>query len=345
MKRLVNLVFLIILVVLPVYPQTTLWEDSFNNPEPGWVLEGNWAFESAILVLNYYPVIINYDFSAITPEICIPENPSDLILSQFIETYPTSVTTEACEISVIAGGAEEIIWNFQLSEGNWGIEGGEDISFSLAAFSGENIKLRFRSWGPTTDAWWDWSIYRINITSFFDHDLSAIAIEGPNQVNPDETNTWQVLVKNMGLLPQTGFSVWMVSAKTGEKTGSQVFTGNLDPGDTAFLGFEWSFGSAHNTCLYGKVTAEADEFQRNNCTHGHFLRVEPDIEYQVLLWDNDNGIETIYNPETGVPEQPDAAFVKALNLAGINFEQVNILPVNLGAYDIIIATMGCYCLS
>jgi hypothetical protein len=345
MKRLLYLIFLVVLPVNPMLAQTTIWEENFNAPKPGWEIEGNWAFESGILIFNYFPIINNYDFSAVSPEIVLTENAPELTVNQFIETYLSSVTSEACEISVIFDGSEEVIWFFQLSEGDWGIEGGEVISFSLAQFAGKTIRIKFRTWGPTTDAWWDWSVYSMKITSVFNRDLSAIDLIGTSNVSPDVTNTWQVQVKNLGLQPQIGFNVGLYSLKTGEELGSQLFIDILEPGDSAFVSFEWTFGSPQNTCLYGKLMSEEDEFQQNNITRSHFLRIEPDFEYQVLLWDNDNGIETIYNPETGALEQPDKAFSDALTCAGINFECVNSLPENLGGYDIIIATLGCYCLS
>ena len=345
MKRALYLIFLVVLPVNSILAQTTIWEENFNAPKSGWEIEGNWAFESGILIFNYFPININYDFSAISPEIILPENAPEITVNQFIETYPSSVTSEACEISVIFDGSEEVIWFIELSQGNWGSEGGEEISFSLVQFAGKTIRIKIRTWGPTTDAWWDWSVYSMKITSVFNRDLSASGLTGPSNVSPDATNTWQVQVKNLGLQPQTGFIVELVSFKTGEELGSQLFNDVLEPGDSAFVSFDWTFGSPQNTCLYGKLTSEEDEFNQNNITRSHFLRIEPDFEYQVLLWDNDNGIETIYNPETGALEQPDKAFSDALTCAGINFDYVNSLPENLDGYEIIIATLGCYCLS
>ena len=345
MKRFVYLVYLAVLSEQSIFAQTTVWEETFNNPKQGWEIQGNWAFEPGILVLSYAPIIINYDFSAVSPEIFLPENPSGLVISQFLETYPSSVSGEACEISIMKNGAADVIWNYQLADGNWGVEGGEEISFSLAPYAGETIRIKFRSWGPTTDAWWDWSVYFVGIESVFNNDLSATKIIGPSNVLPDETNFWQVLVKNKGLLPQSGFVVKLLSAKTGDEFGSQQFSGTLSAGDSAFFIFEWNFGSVQNTCLYGKVISEEDQFQDNNLTPGHFVRVEPGFEYHVLVWDNDNGIETIFNPETAIIEQPDAAFSKALNTAGIGFTLASSLPDNLYYFDIIFCTLGCYCLS
>ena len=345
MKRFTYLVFIIFLTGKSMLAQTTIWEENFNNPKPGWTTEGNWEIGGGMLIFNYYPIIINYDFSAISPEIVIPDNTTDLLISQFIETFPSSVTTEACEISVIFDESGEVIWNHQLSDGNWGSEGGDEISLSLDSYSRKTIRIKFRSWGPTTDAWWDWSIYFVKIITVLNNDLAATEISGPSNVDANQLNSWQLTVKNQGLLPQSGFEVKLISIKTGEEIGNQLFSGMLNPGDSALLDFEWSFGSAHNTCLYGKIIAEADDFQGNNFTQSYFVRIEPEFDYQILLWDNDNGIETIFNPETGVLEQPDAAFSNALNSAGIGFTLVNSLPENLNFYDIILCTLGSYCLS
>ena len=345
MKRFIYLGFLIFLTEQSILAQTTIWEEDYNNPKPGWITEGNWEIAAGILIFEYYPIIINFDFSAISPEIVIAENPTDLIISQFVETFPSSVTTEACEISILYDEIEEVIWNHQLLDGNWGSEGGDELSLSLDSYSGKTIRLKFRSWGPTTDAWWDWSIYFVKIITVLNNELAATKISGPSNVEANQLNSWQVTVKNQGLLPQSGFEVKMISYKTGEELGNQFFSGTLNAGDSALFDFDWSFGSAHNTCLYGKIISEADQFQGNNRTKSHFVRIEPDFEYQVLLWDNDNGIETIFNPETGVLEQPDAAFSNGLNSAGISLTLVNSLPAILNYYDIILCTLGCYCLS
>ena len=118
MKRLIYLAFIIFLTEQSIVAQTTIWDEDFNNPKPGWFTEGNWNMGAGILVFDYYPIVINYDFSAISPEIVIPENPTHLLLSQFIETFQSSVTSEACEISVISDEPEEVIWNYQLASGN-----------------------------------------------------------------------------------------------------------------------------------------------------------------------------------------------------------------------------------
>nr|NQU90102.1 hypothetical protein [Bacteroidota bacterium] len=338
------LIFLVLLFSLPGYTQTLVWEENFNVPPQGWTLEGNWAFQGGNMSMYYFPVVINYDFSAISPEIVIPENAGELTISQYLDVFQYSVTTEVCAISILFDGGETILWIWDLASGNWGVSGGEEISFSLADFSGQTIQVRIRSWGPTTDAWWGCYVYSMKISAFIENELCAQEVTGPNNIIPGVTGTWDVVVKNVGMQPQSGFEVKLFSYKTGEEFGSLICEDTLYSGETTSIGFDWTFGSPHNTCLYGVVILAGDEFPANNKTKGHFLRVEPEIEYQVLLWDFDNGIETIQNPETGQLEQPDVSLKKALDDAGITYNPVFNLPASIDEYDIIVITMGCYCL-
>jgi hypothetical protein len=74
------------------------------------------------------------------------------------------------------------------------------------------------------------------------------------------------------------------------------------------------------------------------------LRINPPQEVNILVWDNDNGIETIINPETGVNQQASATIEQNLQEAGLQYSLLEKLPVDLSQYDIVIATMGSHCL-
>jgi hypothetical protein len=69
------------------------------------------------------------------------------------------------------------------------------------------------------------------------------------------------------------------------------------------------------------------------------------LDYNILFWDNDNGIASVENPETGIMQEPHQGLQKAFQMAGISVDMVSNLPTNLEEYDIVVTTMGCYCLS
>jgi hypothetical protein len=344
-KRYFLVLFAVVLLRMPVISQTVVWEENFLSPPSGWVLEGNWAFITGQMQMYFYPVVLDYDFSAISPGIPIPQNGGDLTVRQFLEVFGPSVSTEQCEISVISDNIETVLWSYHLSEGNWGIVGGADLSFPMAQFAGSTVHIKFRTWGPTTDAWYGWYVYNLKLSASFDNDLTALDVVGPNNVSINQQDIWTLNIKNAGMLPQSGFTVKLFTIKTSQEIGNCFVTDVIAPGETRPIAFSWTPDESQNTGLYGTVMADDDEYLFNNISPVHFVRVEPEIAYNVLVWDNDNDIETIENPETGVLEQPDAGITRALDNAGIDYTLMTTLPDDLTDWDIIFATMGCYCLS
>ncbi|OQX81593.1 MAG: hypothetical protein B6D64_01870 [Bacteroidetes bacterium 4484_276] len=345
MKRLYLLLFLFILLKLPGFAQTVIWDEEFIVTPAGWEFEGNWGAENDELLLYYYPITENYDFTAESLEIDVPANGGELTINQFVDVYLSYVTNEITEIVVINGEEEDVIWSHELINGVWGTYGGEEISFDMEPYAGETVQLKFRSYGATTGSLWGWYIYSINLTSTFDHELAAMEIEGPKNLFPNVNGTWQVDVKNVGLEAENSFLIKVYSYKEIEDVATVEFDQTIEPGETVSIDFNWSSDVLHNTCLYAEIVSGTDEYPANNHTKDHFIRIEPEFDYSVLLWDNDNGIETIFNPQTGVKEQASQFLVMALYNAGIQFETVQSLPNDISGYDLIITTMGTYCLS
>ncbi len=325
--------------------QTIIWSENFADPPANWTLEGNWAFDQGDLNFYYYPVYENYDFSAISPEIQIPNYPSQISFDQFIDPYLTGVTNETSEIWVISGDEEVKIFSYELLNGAWGVIGGQTLNQSLDQFAGQTIQFKFRSWGATTNSLWGWTIYNVRVLTTFDNELCAIETNGPANVLPGVGGSWYVLFENTGQLAQSNFSVRLFSYKTGEQIGEATYSGTVNAGEFGEVVFDWVPQDYQNTSLYGVVDAANDQFQANNRSKGHFVRVEPPIQSRVLLWDNDNNIPTILNDETGQLEQANVGIEKALTDAGINYILVNILPEDLSMFNLIICTMGSYCLS
>ena len=90
---------------------------------------------------------------------------------------------------------------------------------------------------------------------------------------------------------------------------------------------------------------EGDEFEGNNVSKSHFVRINPDIDFSILVWDNDNDIETIICPVQGDEIQPSTALTRVLDEAGFEYNVIHFLPDDLDTYDMVFSTMGCFCVS
>lgn len=345
MKKLVYLFILLFALQWPAFSQTTVINENFEGDISNWQFEGNWFHEPGYIFMYYHPVTYDYDFWVVSPEFEVPATGGDLIINHFIDVYMMNVTNEKCEISVIHNDEETVVWEYSLSNGPWGSIFGTDLLIPLDEFVGETVSLRMRSYGAKSNALWGWFIFNFNLTTFFDHDLTAIQLNGPGNLNANETGNWTIAVKNLGLVPATDFSVNLYSYKTNQALATATNSAAIPHGQTGNVPVTWATDDIHNTVLYAVIEYGQDQFSKNNKTPGKFLRIEPTQNYSVLLWDNDNGIQTVLNPESGVMEQPNTGIEKALQSAGIQYTKVSNLPTNPGQYDIILATMGCYCLS
>lgn len=336
--------FLSLLFAGQIAAQTIYWEEDFNY-DSGWTLEEeNWYITSSMLQFAWFPDIQNFDLSAISPPIVLNENVHELSILQYLDIWsPTNY--EFAEIIIIHGDEETIIWDYALINGNWGYEGGEEIVFSMEEFAGEEVQFKFRTYGGSTYNWNYWSIYNMKLTAVFDNDLCVENILGPQSLEIGEPATFNVVVKNLGTNPQTGFVIDLFNYRTEEWIGTHEVTEIISNGESFFAPFEWTAGAAQNTSLYAEIHPVLDDFADNNISDGFIVRVNPDIEFSLLVWDHDNDIATIIDPEKGDFIQPDVGITRALDGAGIDYEKVYNLPENLNDYDIVIATMGCYCLS
>jgi hypothetical protein len=345
MKKLVYLTLTLLLFQVSAFSQTAIIDEDFFDPIAGWEMEGNWGQEDGYLMLYYYPIVENFDFSAHTPEFVVPANGGDVVLSLFIDVYQSNTSDEKCEISVVHSGNEDVLWTHELSDGPWGDFSGSELTLSLDDYAGETVKLRMRSYGASTSALWGWFVFNINFTTWFDHELCAMDIFGPSNLDIGESGTWEIDVRNQGLNSESDFVVNLYSHKKDQVLASGMFEGDLAPGEVGMIEVEWFAEEAHNTVLYAKVESATDQFENNNSSSGRFLRVEPDMEYNILFWDNDNGIASVVNPETGMMQEAHQGIQKAFQAAGISIDFVSSLPDNLEEYDIVMTTMGNYCLS
>lgn len=343
-KKLTLLLLLALLLRLPGWAQTVVWDEPFDRVPDGWEFSGNWDVTDGALSMFYYPIVTNYDFQALSPEVEIPVNGADLTLMVFVDVYTTYVTNEVCEISVVGDGIDDILWSHELSSGLFGGYLGAPVSLNLDNYSGETVRLKLRSYGATSQALWGWFIYSLNMTSLFDHDLRVVEIAGPGNLDPNQTGTWTVVVENMGSQPQSGFEIKLYSVKEADEIANVWYDQTVLPGQSGMTQLQWFTDEVHNTTLNARIVASDDQFEGNNQSKPTFLRIEPDFSYTVLVWDNDNGIPNIVNNETGQEEDASTGIKNTLDLAGISYNLVQTLPSDLSFWDIVIVTMGCYCL-
>ena len=344
MKKMLLFLAIFALCRMPGAAQTVYWAEDFSS-NAGWTLQQNWSISGGKLQFYWSPTVTNFDLSAISPPVELHANIQELIVNQHLNAYSASNPPETAEIYVISGDTEYLLWSHTLNMGNWGNQSGSEIDFDISDLAGQTVQFKFRTFGLTTFNWNWWQVFDLKLTAMFDHDLAAQSLTGPNSVNANQTGTWSFEVKNFGSQPQSEFSVSMYSLKFGSLIGTINVTEPIQPQQTLSFDFDWTPSFAHNTALYAVVNFEGDEFPANNVSESHFVRVKPELEISVLVWDWDNGISTVVCPEQGDLIRPTMALTRALDKTGITYQLENILPQSLEGYDIVFASLGCYCLS
>lgn len=344
MKRTILLLFLAILLKMACYTQTPFYTENFTSAE-GWQLDANWQIQNGQLQFYWSPTITNFDLSAISPEIELPSTVQEIIVNQYLNVFGTSNPPEAAEIYIVASGEETLLWSHTLDNGSWGNIGGQEIALGINFFGGETVRFRFRTYGPTTFNWNDWNIYNFTLTSMLSNDLAVVGFDGTTLINPLEPGNWDIEIKNIGSFIQSNFTLKLIDLKDGAVLDQIEVADEIQPQQSAFYGFNWMPDYAQYTAVYGLIESEGDEFSGNNRSKSFFTRVIPDINFSILVWDNDNDIQTITDPEIGDAITPATGITRALEAAGFDYDYSTYLPANYGEYNIIIATLGCYCLS
>lgn len=344
MRKILYLLFMVFILHGVASAQTPYWNESFDNPQ-GWSLDENWNIANGKLRFNWSPTITNFDLSAVSSVVSLMDNTQELIVVQYLDAFGFGSPPEVAEIIIMKDGDEEVLWSYTLDDGNWGQQNGTELILDISAYGGSDVQFKFRTYGPTTYNWNWWDIFEMQLTTLLDNDLTVKQISGPAVLDAQETGIWQLTVKNLGSQPQSGFDVNLYSYKFGELIGNMQIQDVVDPQQASAYEFEWTPDTSQNTALFGEVILEGDEFSDNNKSISHFVRVRPDLEIKILVWDNDNGIETITDPEMGDVIQPSTALMRVLDAAGLDYDYVSGIPDDLFSYDMVFATMGCYCVS
>ncbi|MCF8365446.1 MAG: hypothetical protein K9H16_06675 [Bacteroidales bacterium] len=344
MKRTLFLFILTLLLKVVSHGQTPFYSEDFNSAE-GWQLDANWQVQNGQLQFYWTPTISNFDLSAISSEIQLPSTVQEIIVSQYLNVFGTSTPPELAEIYIVASGNETLLWSHSLDNGNWGFPGGQEISLNIGFFGGETVRFRFRTHGLTTYNWNDWNIYNFTLTSMLSNDLAVVGFDGSTLIDPEYPGTWDVEIKNLGSLPQSNFTLKLLNMKNGVVLDEIQVVDEIQSQQSAYFSFDWMPEFIQHTVICGLIESEEDEYSGNNRSESFFVRVIPDIDFSILVWDNDNDIQTITDPELGDAITPATGITRALEAGGFDFEYVNYLPGNYSDFDVIIATLGCYCLS
>lgn len=319
--------------------QAVFWEETFDSDPGTWTLESNWVIQYGALELYWFPQIDNYDLSAISPVINLPGNVGDLVVTQWISTY--SIVDEVAEISVLYNGSEDIIWSYEMINGDWAEIGGDDLVLSLFPYAGLDIQLKFRSFGSSTWNFNNWTIYNLVILAMYDNDLAAVEIIGPPNAEQNVEDTWSVKVENKGLNTQVDYSVQLYK-EGGFEIGSIEGTIPLESTEIAIYDFNWTPTELGDTYIYGYVTLDNDEFLDNNTTPDFDVFIYPQGALQVLIWDYDNGSYYL-DPENLYYVGCEFGLEGALTSNEIEFTTVIELPPVLYNYDMVFVTLGLYC--
>lgn len=318
--------------------ETIYWEETFDVNNGDWSLDANWSISSGKLELYWSPTISPYDLSAISSSISLPMNVDDLIVTQHVNVF--SYVNEVAEILLLTNMGEYQLWYYPMSS-NWGSDSGSDISFPLNDYAGQDIQIRFRSYGQSTYNinWWD--IFNVSITVLYDNDLRAMDVDGPHLVNPGEEGAWTVNIENAGLNTQDNYTVGFYK-HGGEELGTVAVSDPLAPGATASYDFYWSPQDQENTGVYGVVYLAGDEYGNNDQSAYCYVRISEDLNLNVLIWDNDNSSD-YEDPETGLLKNCEDGIENALSMNGIDYAVTTVLPSDLSTFDMVFISLGLYC--
>jgi len=265
---------LFLLATASVWGQSMFYQETFDT-NVGWTLDSNWSILSGYLRLYYSPTITNYDLSAVSPVITLPANAGDLVVTMFFDDYSVQGDPpETIEIGVLVGGTPTVLWTYD-QNADWGVSGGQDLTLSLAPFSGQDVQLRFRSYGASTYNINYWYIYEIKAYATLSHDLAATAITGPTNASVNALSNYTVTVRNGGQTAVTPADYTVQLMKQGDVQIASVPGVALSTGQQADFTLPWTPSVAEQTYVYGKVTYGADIYPGNDQTANFNVNVFP----------------------------------------------------------------------
>ncbi len=341
MKAVLWAAFLLLTATSALFAQTVFYEEDFEADPTDWEYGQNWEWIEDHLELYWNPIIPDYDMSAYSPDLQLPENVGELVVSQWLSIYEPF--DEVIVISVVHNMGEDVLWSYQMAAGDWGEEGGEDLTLELSPYAGQEVQLRFRSYGRTTFSFNNWNIYNVTVYQAFDTDLAAVEVTGPTIVEQNSEQTWEVTVRNDGFDTISNFDVRLL--KEGSITIGEIHsTDVLEFQDTQTYAFNWTPNGAEDTYLYGVVELEGDEWPGNDQTPVYEIMIYPQGAPMVLVWDNDRYSHYI-DPDYGNITDCEDGIIEVLDDNQVPCVVLNRLPDDLTIFDVIAVELGLYCVS
>jgi len=343
MKNIFWLAFLFIVLQPTLLSQTIFWEEDFYDSIPGWSLQEYWYHYPNKLAFDGTSAGPFFDYKAVSPIIEIDANASQLIINQYIEVWDFDADDGIAEIAIIDNQERIVVWNHDLSDGDWGWPDGTNLMLDMSEYQEKDIRIEFRTFGDQDFLFYNWRVFNCLCYTNFNNDLAVTNFNGPENVPLGQEGTWTFTVTNLGLLSQDAYSLSLIDFKSGEVLKYLQISELLGPTQEKDFDFQWTATEQFNSVFYVQIGLDSDDFQPNNKSSNLFIRLEPEEYYNIFVWDNDNEVMTIYDPETGEWMGAEEGITRALQNAGIAFDLGLDLPDELLQYEIIFCTLGPWC--
>jgi len=121
----------------------------------------------------------------------------------------------------------------------------------------------------------------------YDNDLSGQIITGSTIVNAGNSEIYQVLIKNVGNLPQESYSVALYKSGN-EELASLTINETIQPGEITSHNLQWNIPQNEppgTTVLYGRVQLDGDENINNDNTLTIEIEIFPQGIIEVMVGD------------------------------------------------------------
>lgn len=260
--------------------QTMFYNESFET-NSGWTLGENWDIANGALYFEFEPVLENFSLTALSPLISVPNNATDLVVKSYIQNYPGLGTPpEAFEIAVLFGPTEIVLWTFN-SDSNFGVSTGTDIVMSIAACSGQDIRIRFRCSGESTENIDYWMIFEIKAFCLFSHDLSAGNFTALDVHLVGQPSACSFEVINHGYSNVIAGSYAVSLMQEGDIELVTLLGSGILSGQSVSFTFNWTPLQTGSVSLSAKIIYTEDAFPANNTSRQITVLVQPQESFVI----------------------------------------------------------------
>jgi hypothetical protein len=109
------------------------------------------------------------------------------------------------------------------------------------------------------------------ISDYVDNDLVAMSIEGPESTDAGTTITYDVGIKNMGIVAQSDYDIVLFDSDDNELASAPGIL--IDPGEELVIGVNWAPALPGDYNVYAVIDFENDEVPNNNTTSQLYIHV------------------------------------------------------------------------